>query len=241
MNQSRILDTARRSWRLALTLTATCGLAPAATPGLLEDFEGVPASWGVEQQYALGLAEVVPDGGPLGAGDGYLVYESTGVGRGGARMTLPADTFGAPDWAGDYAGSGVTGVSADVRNPGDTPLSLRLAVSSSGASYTTTTPVVIPAGSEWLSVALVFEDSAFTNLTGNEGDWPLSRVLGAVEDIRFLSSEDLPTLGNPYPRGDVIAATIAVDNVLLTPEPSSCLLLSLAAATALPRRRCSRG
>lgn len=225
-----MIRTSNRSLVVCLAATlAPCSFADASQVGVIEDFQGAVPTWGVEQQYGIGAAVVQADGGPAGAGDAFLVYTSSGSGRGGARMVLPADIFAGPAWGGDYVGAGVTGLTADVANPGDTPLSLRLAVSAASASYVSTEPVVIPAGADWMSVAFQLDQALFTNLTLNEAQWPLSRVLGAVDDIRLLTSDSLPTLGNPYPQGDLVAAQIAVDNIRLVPEPGASALALLAA------------
>jgi hypothetical protein len=135
--------------------------------------------------------------------------------------------FNAPQWNGDYITEGVSQISMDIRNSGNTELNVRLAFQSNTGSRGSTNDVFLLApGSGWMSVTF-----DITDLFVESGpDTPLE-LLSAVNQMRILSSED------PNYRGDIIAATLDVDNIFAVPAPGAAGLLTLGGLAAARRRR----
>jgi hypothetical protein len=161
---------------------------------------------------------VVDEGGNM-----FLRNISSGSGGAGGRQVM----FNAPQWNGDYITEGVSEISMDIRNSGNTELNVRLAFQSNTGSRGSTNDVFLLApGSGWMSVTF-----DITDLFVESGpDTPLE-LLSAVNQMRILSSED------PSYRGDIIAATLDVDNIFAVPAPGAAGLLALGGLAAARRRR----
>ena len=177
--------------------------------------------------------QILPDGGPAGTGDGFLSYTSVGGFGANSRMVLPNE---GNQWAGDYAALGVEALSLDLRNSGNSQFDMRLAIGNSDTWYATTTPTIVPAGTDWQTLTFDLSDSVLSLVGG--GPSTVAQVLSDVQEIRFLSSVALPTIGSGgKPRGDQLSGTIGIDNVRVAiPEPSSALLIA-GAGIGLFRRR----
>ena len=100
-------------------------LAAATIQGaVIDDFEdGTTQNWVVG---LLGAPSPVPpanvtDGGPSGAGDNYMQLTSLGGAGAGSRLVA----INLSQWAGNYTSLGFTSISMDLRNLGDTDLSIR--------------------------------------------------------------------------------------------------------------------
>ena len=118
--------------------------AAAISSGQIEDFEGgTAAGW-------LGFAPTVQGSGQLGASDMFLRVASTGGGGAGSRLVLRQNTT----WAGDYAASEVTAISADFINLVGTNLEIRLGIFGSGGAWSSTAGVALPAGGGWQTITL---------------------------------------------------------------------------------------
>ena len=126
----------KMSSRLAGTflLLAACLLQPAVgsavTLGQIDDFQdGTFQNWGIGNIFGNPVPPVnVPDGGPAGAGDHYLLLTADG-GAGvrpdpGSRLAVINQT----QWTGNYLAAGVNAITMSVNNLGATDLSLRLYV-----------------------------------------------------------------------------------------------------------------
>ena len=185
---------------------------------------------------------VIGDGGPGGAGDAYLQLSSNGSAAAGGRLV----GMNLSQWAGNYLASGVTGIEMDLRNFGNTDLSLRLffedplpgpPVNTAVTSFAAT----LAAGSDWTRVLFPVTADDFALLTGD-----LTTLLGNTTLIRIFHGT-----GAAFP-GEPIAALLGVDNIEAVggqvgevPEPASLALLlaGLAAASArgVKRRRVREG
>jgi hypothetical protein len=89
----------------------------------------------------------VADGGPEGAGDGFLLVEGNGLPTAGGNLVA----FNTAQWAGDYVAAGVTAIRANLRNLGPNDLVIRLLFESPGGGLVTAAAASLPAGGEWTS------------------------------------------------------------------------------------------
>ena len=80
-----------------------------------------------------------------------------------------------------------------------------------------------------MSVSFSLEDSDYTQTNGGAD---FEDVLGGVVSMRILSSS------SPSAFGDIVAATIGVDNIVAVPEPGSVTLIGFAGLLLLRRKRC---
>ena len=196
-----------------------------ATLGQVDTFSGSIEGWfaggGPFGQVPPVPPQVIATGGPAGAGDAFmLVTASCGDGPGSRLVAMNAT-----QWAGDYA-AGITALTMDLRNLGNSDLTIRLfledplpgppantAVSSVG--------ITLPAGGGWTPVMFPV---GVGDLTVLEGD--LSTLLTNVTLLRLFHGS---AVGFP---GESVVGALGVDNVRAVPEPGS-LLLFLLGATGL--------
>jgi len=173
----------------------------------------------------------VATGGPAGAGDRFMRVTSDGSGPGG-RLTV----FNRGDFAGNYIGSGVQAISMDLLNTASLPLtirfSLRDAPDSSARGYVTTTGFSLPGDGLWHSAVFSLAPANLTPINGPAA--PATFLTNVAEARIFHSPVANTTLGVNF------AGSFSVDNIralAAVPEPGSAVLLLLAGAAALRRRR----
>ena len=166
--------------------------------------------------------EVAPDGGPGGAGDEFL--EITGVGGNGPGSRLTAMNILA-QWAGNYLAAGVGAIGMDLRNLGDSDLTIRLLFEDPipgppANEAVTTTGFLLPTGTGWTHVIFPIAPADLTPLLGDA-----TTVLGNTTVLRILHSPS-PTEAVP------IAGVLGVDNItaLARPVPESPVLALIAVA-----------
>ena len=225
---------------LALSIVClTAGRASAVSIGLIDTFEdGTTDNWRINL-LNLGNDAFQPinvtSGGPAGPDDNFMLMRSSGLpGPGGRLVALnPAQ------WAGDYVAAGITKISMDVNNLGDTDLFLRLLfedpMNAPPENEAFTTSVFLPANSGWTSISFLVDPGS---LIVEEGS-----ALGALQNatiLRIFSNEE----AEGPDESDPIAAMLGVDNIeaeaVPVPEPSSLILLTIGVAAAYrrsPRRR----
>ena len=205
---------------LAALLTAT---ASAVTIGQIDTFQtGTTEGWIAGGGPAGQLPPVppynAPSGGPAGAGDAYLTITSQGGNGPGSRLTA-FNIFG--QWAGDYIASGISGISMNLINLGQTDLSIRLEFENpfaGGDFAVTNTAVVLPSGSGWTHAIFPIGVNHLTALQGT--------VAGALTNtsiLRILHATS-PTAAIP------VAGVLGVDNIAAIPEPSTFLMAGIGIA-----------
>lgn len=213
----------RRLLSTACALGAWLAAMPAAALTLgQQDGFGDTTTQGWTTGVASPVQPVVqPDGGPAGAGDAFLLVGSSGQAGPGGRLVV----FNQLQWAGDYPGAGVTGISMDLNNFGGTDLSLRLLLEgAAGPLALSAAPVLLPAGSGWTPVRF---DLTAAGLTATAG-------LEAVTQLRLFHGS-----AAVFP-GEAIAATLGLDNITAVPEPAAGWLWA-GGLLAVAWRRRSRG
>jgi hypothetical protein len=215
---------------LALAFVASVSAhAPAASAlaiGQTDDFED-----GTTQDWLAGLLGAphpapptnVASGGPLGAGDNFLQVSSVGGQGPGSRLTVL--NFGA-QWAGDYAGTGISIIAMDLRNLGSTDLNIRLYLENPMAGPPTdeaiTSARMLVAGSGWTRVEFAVDAASLIGLLGD-----VNTLLSDVTVLRIFNSLDETFPGPP------VLAILGVDNITAAadhavPEPPTRSLLALA-------------
>ncbi|WP_250434471.1 T9SS type A sorting domain-containing protein [Hanstruepera flava] len=188
---------------LSLTLSSFIAFAQVSA-GQIDDFED-----GTVQNWIIGITGPlspinVATGGPGGVDDNFLEYTSTGTNGAGARMAI-FNSF--QQWSGDFAAQSIVEVQMDVEVLTN-DLHLRLAFQGpNGTRMISTNPVIVTAGSGWNSIAL---PCGINDFTVQSGPNTVSEVLAAVSTMRIISvrEENIDSW-----RGEVIAATLRVDNI----------------------------
>lgn len=211
----------RRCGVAAFTLACgiVSGTALALTVGVADTFQdGTTAGW------TSGVNNPTPPvnvstGGPLGAGDRYLLVTSSGAAGSGGRLVA----ISGPQWGGDYILAGVTSIGMDVNNLGPNALSLRLLFEAPGASALSSDAILVPVGSGWTHIAFPISPGA---LTGSA----IASLSGAT-GIRLFHNTSAVSPGPP------IAAQLGVDNIIAIAAsgPNASLSdLSLSAGSLVP-------
>ena len=140
-------------------------------------------------------------GGPDGAADLYVRNVSSGgFGGAGSKQVM----FNGAQWAGDYNAAGVTRVAGRAANFGATPLHLRVAFSNGFNRFSSTRAVDLPADGAWHPFHI---DISAADVTTISGAVPAAEALSNVTELRLLSS------ASPSYTGDVVAATLGIDDL----------------------------
>jgi hypothetical protein len=223
----------------AATLIAALIQAAPATAvifGEIDTFEdGTTENWRVPPIHP-SPPQNVTDGGPLGAGDNFMLLTSLGGPPQGVFPGSRLAVFNTDQWTGNYIAAGVDRITMDVRNFGSVPLSLWLLLSSAmnvppGDDIAVSSVAVpLPAMSDWTPVEFPIGPGDLTALEGSVND-ALMNVNQLWLFHHFAMQPEFPP--------DPIAATLGVDNIragsaaaAVIPEPWSFVVWGLLALTA---------
>jgi uncharacterized repeat protein (TIGR02543 family) len=179
-------------------LTCPVVAADAITLGQIDEFNTDTQNWR-SGNHNPSPPQRIPNGGPDGAGDGYLELSSTGVGNAGSKLVV----FNTSQWTGDWTGEGVNTIEMDLNNLGATDLVMRLSINGSGGLFSLQEGIPLSAGSGWQHVVFYVRADDFTSVGGTNID----DTLANVSVLRLLH--------NPVPNwvGTKIAATLGADNI----------------------------
>lgn len=208
--------------KCTLAAVVACGMVAGAASAIsstqLNDFEG-----GTTEGWSHGGPSPNPPFVVNEDSNTFLRVVSTGTGGPGSRMAMFNRTG---DWLGSYLDAGVTSITFDVRNSGDTALNVRIGMLNTfGQIGVTNDSMVLGVGSGWVSATLDLTD--LTLIGAPDAD----SVLQNVFELRFLSVEV------PAYEGDFIAGSMDLDNIRAVPAPGGAALLGVAGLAGLRRRR----
>lgn len=192
---------------LSLLLTTSLALSQVVA-GQVDDFEdGTTQDWIIgNPSQAVSPPANVADGGPDGAGDGYLTYTSTPPEMGGAGSKMIIFNANS-QWSGDFTTEGVLAIEFDAR-VATTDLNLRIAFQGpNGKRICTTNSVLARAGAGWETISIPITSADFTSV-GGPGSVTIADVLASVSTMRILSSPVPTWLG-----ADVVISTLDLDNI----------------------------
>lgn len=190
---------------LAVAAIALAVPAAAVVPNQTDNFEdGSTQGWVVAplgQPHPAPPANVAT-GGPAGTDDNYLLLTSLGGLGPGSRLV----SLNLSQWAGNYTAAGVSGISLDLRNQGNTDLHIRLLfedpTSGPPTNVAMTEDVYLPAGGGWTTVAFGVNAGSLIPVLGS-----VPTLLTNVTAIRIFSG-----VGAVFPP-EPIAGQLGVDNI----------------------------
>ncbi len=168
---------------------------------------------------------VLADSGPLGPGDTALRVSSNGGTGPGGRLLV----FNQTSWIGDYLTPEILYITADLRNSGTTPLSIRLGFDGPGGRFVTA-PTTLGAFSGWSQAVFSIQPGDLISPETNGGS-DASATLANVTQLRILHS------ASAHYEGARLSSGFLVDNVRAVPEPRLAAMLGLAAALGIVRKR----
>lgn len=191
-----------RSGLLLLTLIAVPTVGFAVTSDQVDNFEdGTVQNWSVGAQHPAPPVNV-PDGGPGGPGDAYMLITAIGGNGPGSRLSV----INLAQWAGDYVAAGITDIELDLLNHADVDLYVRLLfadpMGGPPANAAITVPVVIPAGSDWTHASYSIDPGDLIPLLGDP-----NLALSQATELRIFHSVD------PEFPPDPVVARLGVDNI----------------------------
>jgi hypothetical protein len=172
----------RGLWALGLVLAvaAAPSTSAAVSVGQSDDFQD-----GTTQGWQSGPSNPMPpawvaDGGPDGAGDGFLHVSANGGPGPGGNLVV----FNTEQWTGDYESAGVGAVRMALENLGATSLRVRLLLEGPGGGFFTSESFFLPPGSGWRTALLDVGPDALVGF----GDPVATR--SAVTKLRIVHAPD---------------------------------------------------
>jgi len=227
----------------ALALILITALIPTnaycASIGLTDTFQdGTTNNWfagglGPPAQIPPTPPQNVATGGPAGAGDKFLKITADRPAGPGSRIVA----LNLIQWSGNYLAAGVSAIEMDLKNLGNTDLTIRLLFEDPLGGppvdqAVTTFGQFLPVGTDWTHVVFLISPSNLTPIFGNP-----STALSNTTLFRIIDS--------PTPTDAVtILGALGVDNISAksVPEPDTVLLSAVglvALAYGYRRRRAS--
>jgi len=195
-----------RVWLLVASLVVAHG-AHAVTLGQSDDFEDGTQGWGSAQPFP-GQPAQEPDGGPAGAGDGWLRITGAGGDGPGSRISALNST----QWTGDYGGAAA--IEVDLQTPTAASLAIRLVFRSGDCQVATATVASLDGFAAWSHFRFPIDLASLTTaFAGACAD--AAAALAAVDTLQIVHSPEPQGIGFPPIQG-----VLGVDNLTLLPEPA---------------------
>jgi len=145
----------------------------------------------------------VGTGGPAGAGDAYLQFQSPG-----ANLAVHNAL---PEWTGNFNAVSAARITLDARNTiGSEPIALRLVLfgpTSTGNRWTSTLATTIAADNVWRPYTFSLAAADLTQVLGTGAH---NELLSGVVQVMFRHDPDPPSSG-----GEPVLATLELDNIRL--------------------------
>lgn len=175
-------------------------LAVAITAGQVDDFQDATLQgWTSGANNPNG--PIIANGqGPGGAGDNALVATGNGSFGAGGKIVI----FNQAQWTGDYLAAGVNALTVDLRNLGETELTIRAVLRGSGGSFATQS-AELAVGAGFTHAVLSLEPEDLTSVGGGGNN--VMATLGNVTELRLLHAPA------PSDIGASVDGQLAVDNV----------------------------
>lgn len=214
--------------RCILGILLLSGTTSAVTLFQVDDFNNGTAGW-IE-----GNPSPNP---PIATGIGndntpFLRNDASGGGGPGSRMAMYNDL----QWTGDYIGSGISAIRLEAGTFGPETINLRLAFNGAGGWFTTGAIPLInndPLDPQWRSLTFSILPGDLTHV--GQGNGIYADTMGNVTRMEIYSGGSALSAGSLI-RGESINSSLLLDQIQAIPEPSSGILLIIAALTALTRR-----
>lgn len=219
-----------KAFLIAVLCTLLSPLTWGISVGQIDNFNGGgptdTAGWIVGAAGApqpLAPPTIIANGGPNGAGDGFLQLTSTGAIGPGSRLTA----LNLAQWSGDYTSAGVLGITMDINNFGPNPLHLRLLLGDLNAAFSafdnfaiSTDAVVINPGSGWQRVSFGVANTSLTEIFGST-----EAALAGVDVLRIFHNPNAAFSGpgNAIP---AIEGLLGVDNISAVPLPPALFMFA---------------
>ena len=184
-------------------LLLTVSLAAGVTSGQMDEFEinADSLGWvGGKPGYSPPPSQV-PDGGPNGAGDGYLQISVSGFHLG---------TYNPVQWSGDYLAAGIN------RIAGPSDVSLRILLFGPGGTWASTNLAPTLTDTGWQHIVFSLKAADMTHVTGSpkvpDGTGVLQDTLANVGKLLIRHDRTIPTVPGFHPPH--IDATLGIDNIV---------------------------
>jgi len=154
----------------------------------------------------------ISTGGPAGTGDGFLEITASTLDDAGSRVVA----INGAQWAGNYLTAGVNAIDMDLRNLGNTDLTVRLLLENPmmgppADTGVTTSGAFLPAGGDWMHFVFPVSAGALTPLEAGDN---MTTLLSNVTLLRIINS-------TAPDEADQALGQLGVDNIRATavPEP----------------------
>lgn len=152
---------------------------------------------------------LVPNGGPAGDGDGFLLAEATGGNGPGSRLAVYTDQ---PAFTGNLAEIGASSLRLDIKNFESTGIDLAIRLALFGPNslqnrWTSAEPVMVPSDGNWHTITFPISPEAIERVGGSAS---YDQMLQNVRRL-MLRHDTAPASGT----GTTVSATVGFDNIVL--------------------------
>ena len=176
----------------------------AIVAGQLDDFENGSINGWQKGARSTRQPTNINTGGPSGQNDNYLQTISTG----GVGADSNQVIFNTAQWSGDYVAAGITEISMQFRNTGNSTLHMRIALEGGATTlswFGSSQAFQVPADGNWHAASFSISESDLTRITGTQS---FAAALSNVLEMRILASQSGPDF-----RGDPVSSTLGIDDI----------------------------